>query len=70
MLKVVAETVPGVRHVEIDAEENLELVRRLDILRTPTTLLLDGNGRIRNRVTGVPQTPELLAAIAAVKESA
>lgn len=68
VLKLVSETVPGVRHVEIDAEENLELVRRLDILRTPTTLLLDGNGQIRNRVTGVPQTPELLAAIAAVKE--
>lgn len=67
VLQRVAETVPGVRHIEIDAEDNLELVRRLDIMRTPTTLLLDASGQVRNRVTGVPQTPELLSAIAAVK---
>lgn len=67
VLQKVADTVPGVKHVEIDAEDNLDLVRQLDIMRTPTTLLLDSKGQIRNRVTGVPQTPELLSAIAAVK---
>src|SRR5690348_5787693 len=30
----VAERVPGVAHVEIDAEAHLDLVRRLNILRT------------------------------------
>lgn len=56
--------VPGVAHVEVDAESNLDLVRRLDINRTPTTLLLDGDGKIRNRVVGVPRQTELLSALA------
>ena len=59
-------SIPGVVHVELDAEANLELVRRLNIMRTPTTLLLDAQGAVRNRVTGVPNLAELLAAIAAV----
>lgn len=66
VLSRTAEAVPGVAHVEVDAESNLDLVRRLDINRTPTTLLLDGAGRIRNRVVGVPQQDHLLAALAAI----
>jgi thiol-disulfide isomerase/thioredoxin len=41
VLAEVAALVPGVAHVEIDAEEHLDLVRRLDILKTPTVLVLD-----------------------------
>lgn len=67
VLGKVADAVPGVTHIEVDAESNLELVRRLDVLRTPTTLLLDRHGEVRNRVTGVPDTPQLLSAIATLK---
>ena len=35
VLHEVAEVVPGVVHVEVDAEHHLDLVRRLGILRTP-----------------------------------
>lgn len=65
VLSRTADVVPGVAHVEVDAESNLDLVRRLDINRTPTTLLLDQAGRVRNRVVGVPQQEQLLAALAA-----
>ncbi len=41
ILEEVAVMVPGVSHVEIDAEDNLDLVRALDIRRTPTVLFLD-----------------------------
>ena len=57
-------SVPGVSHIELDAEANLELVRRLDINRTPTTLILDKSGAVRNRVVGVPKQEDLLKAIA------
>ena len=30
-----------VKHIDIDAEKNLDLVRRLDIRSTPTTLVID-----------------------------
>jgi thiol-disulfide isomerase/thioredoxin len=59
-----AATLPGVEHVEVDAEANLDLVRRLGVSSTPTTVLLDRFGAERRRATGVPRRPELLTAIA------
>ena len=62
----VATAVPGVRHVEVDAESDLELVRRLGILRTPTTLVLDGRGREVTRASGAPSKDQVLTALALV----
>lgn len=59
-----AETVPGVVHVEIDAEHHLAAVRALGVLRTPTTLVLDASGREVTRAAGAPQREQVLAAIA------
>jgi thiol-disulfide isomerase/thioredoxin len=56
--------VDGVRHVELDAESHLELVRRLDILRTPTTLVLDATGAVVKRASGAPRKPDVIAALA------
>lgn len=63
VLARIADAVPGVSHVEIDAEANLDLVRRLDIRRTPTTLVLDENGREIRRAAGVPRNDEVLAVL-------
>lgn len=57
--------VDGVRHIELDAESHLELVRRLDILRTPTTLILDATGAVVKRASGAPRKPDVIAALAA-----
>lgn len=59
----VAGTVDGVVHVEIDAESHLDLVRRLGIVRTPTTLVLDAAGQIVRRATGAPRRADVLAAL-------
>ncbi len=66
LLADVADTVPGVTHAEIDAEANLDLVRELNITRTPTVLVLDVDGRVRNRAVGLPRRTDLLAALGAV----
>lgn len=58
--------VPGVTHVEVDAESHLDLVRRLGIASTPTTLLLDRHGVVRRRAVGVPRREEVLQALADV----
>ena len=63
----VAAAVPGVRHVEDDAESDLELVRRLGIMRTPTTLVLDGRGREVTRASGAPSKDQVLTALALVE---
>ena len=66
LLHDVAERVPGVTAVEVDAESHLELVRKLNITTTPTTLLLDESGVERRRATGVPKRHEVLAALSNV----
>ena len=63
ILADVSSAVPGVAHVEVDAEEHLDLVRRLGILRTPTTLVLDASGREITRATGAPRPAQVLAAL-------
>ena len=52
-----------VKYVEIDAESNLELVRRLDIRSTPTTLFLDKKGFEIARAVGTPKRNQITAAI-------
>lgn len=60
----IADVVPGVQHVEVDAELHLDLVRRVGILRTPTTLILDALGREVTRATGAPRKEQVLSALA------
>jgi len=63
VLGEVAGLVPGVTHVEIDAEDHLDLVRELDILKTPTVLVLDADGHVVRRATGQPRKADVIAAL-------
>ncbi|QMU77572.1 thioredoxin family protein [Streptacidiphilus sp. PB12-B1b] len=63
VLDEVVGMVDGVAHVEIDAESRLELVRRLDILRTPTVLVLDARGSLVQRASGQPRKADVIAAL-------
>jgi thiol-disulfide isomerase/thioredoxin len=62
----VAESTPGVAHIEVDAEHHLDVVRRLGILRTPTTLVLSGEGVEVTRAAGAPTRQQVLAALDSV----
>jgi thiol-disulfide isomerase/thioredoxin len=61
-----AATVPGVRHVEVDAESHLDAVRELGILRTPTVLLVNASGEVVQRASGLPTRSQLLNAVGTV----
>ncbi|GLW46947.1 thiol reductase thioredoxin [Streptomyces sp. NBRC 14336] len=65
VLGEVSAMVPGVAHVEIDAEARLELVRELGIVRTPTVLVLDAAGREVRRAAGQPRKADVIAALGA-----
>ena len=67
LLENVVNDLNDVRHVEIDAETNLELVRKLDIRSTPTTLILNSFGVEVGRAVGAPKRDQVLAALAAIK---
>jgi thiol-disulfide isomerase/thioredoxin len=68
VLAQVSEAVPGVTHADVDAEAHLDLVRVLDISSTPTTLILDSSGRVRQRATGTPRLEHVLSAVGAAVE--
>jgi thiol-disulfide isomerase/thioredoxin len=53
---------PGLRRIEIDATRRPDLAQRLDILSTPTVIVLDPAGRVISRLTGVPTPQQALAA--------
>ncbi|MEU6636136.1 TlpA family protein disulfide reductase [Streptomyces sp. IPPR8] len=63
VLAEVARMVPGVAHVEVDAEARLELVRSLGVLKTPTVFVLDAAGRIVRRAAGQPRKADVIAAL-------
>jgi hypothetical protein len=67
LLENVVSDLIDVRHVEIDAETNLELVRKLDIRSTPTTLILNSLGVEVGRAVGAPKRDQVLAALSAIK---
>ncbi len=69
ILADVAAARPGVRHVEVDAESHLEIVRELDIWRTPTVLVVDRVGRIVGRASGQPRKAEVAAVTAALLDA-
>jgi thiol-disulfide isomerase/thioredoxin len=54
---------PGLAHVEIDVVEHLDLVRRFDVMRTPTVLLLDADGVVVGRMSGALDRRHALAAL-------
>lgn len=69
VLGEVVEVVPGVAHVEVDAEQHLDLVRRVNVLRTPTTLVLDAEGREVTRAAGAPTRAQVLTALGGVVDA-
>ena len=63
ILSQVAGMTDGVIHVDIDAVERLDLVRRLRINSTPTVLVLGPDGAVVKRAVGLPRKADVIAAL-------
>ena len=63
VLEGVAAARTGVVHVEVDAEARMDLVRRFGVVRTPTVLLLDPEGRLASRTSGPMTATQASAAL-------
>jgi thiol-disulfide isomerase/thioredoxin len=70
ILAQVAGMVDGVTHIDIDATDRMDLVRRLRINSTPTVLVLGPDGAIVKRASGLPRKADVIAALGAVIEPA
>jgi thiol-disulfide isomerase/thioredoxin len=66
VLADVASFTDGVAHVEINVADRVDLVRALDVRRTPTMFLLGPDGRIASRASGAPRKEDVLAALGVV----
>ena len=66
LLEDMVKTMPDVRYAHVDAESHLELVRKLDIRSTPTTLFLNHAGVEVGRAMGTPKRAQVNAALAAI----
>ncbi len=69
MLRTVADTTPGVRHVDLDITERPHVGQRLGVLRTPTTIAYSADGAELLRVSGVPKLDRLRPALAPLVEA-
>ena len=66
LISDVTSTLSDISYVEIDAESNLELVRKVNIRSTPTTIFLDKEGFEIARATDAPKRDQLIKAIASL----
>lgn len=53
----------NVTHLEVNVTERLDLVRKYNIMQTPTTLVLDQKGTILSRIGGTPKAHTLVSEI-------
>ena len=66
IVKDAVKELSDISYIELDAESNLDLVRRVDIRSTPTTIFLDKNGYEIARAKGAPKRDQLIKAIQAL----
>jgi thiol-disulfide isomerase/thioredoxin len=67
LLEEVIIGVPDVKYIEIDVATNLDLVNRLNILSTPTTMIINSKGDEIGRVIGVPKRDQISDAISPIE---
>ena len=64
LLSQMVQSMNDVKHIQVDAESHLELVRELDIRSTPTTIFVNKDGIEVGRAAGTPKRDQVLAALA------
>ena len=66
LLRDVSSRLDDVAFVDIDAEAHLDLVRKFDVVRTPTVFVLNRDGEIVRRASGQPKREQIDAVLAGI----
>jgi thiol-disulfide isomerase/thioredoxin len=66
IVKDVVKDYKEITYIEVDAESNLDLVRKVYVRSTPTTIFLDSKGFEIARAKGAPKRDQLIKAIKAI----
>ena len=67
LISATIEDMDDVVHIDLDAESHLDLVNRLEVKSTPTTIILNSKGIEVGRAVGAPSKAQILSAIQTVK---
>ena len=67
LLSQMVQSMNDVKHIHIDAESHLELVRELDIRSAPTTIFMNKDGIEVGRAAGTPKREQVLEALEAIR---
>jgi thiol-disulfide isomerase/thioredoxin len=63
MFETLEKSDPNVTHIEVNVTDRMDLVKKYNILQTPTTLVLDKRGKIVKRIGGAPKAHHLVTEI-------
>jgi thiol-disulfide isomerase/thioredoxin len=66
--KELEKTTAGLSHIEVDITDRMELAAHFNIMQTPTTLILDKNGRVQARIGGAPKPNVISAELAKLEK--
>ena len=55
LYKQLETTSSGLKHIEVDITDRMELAAHFGVMQTPTTLILDKHGKVRARIGGAPK---------------
>jgi len=69
LLEDVARSRDGVAVIEINAASERDLARRLNVLSTPTVLVLGPDGSVARRASGQPRRSDVIVAVSSVVDA-
>lgn len=70
LLADIAASHPGIEHLELDVETHLSAVQALNVRRTPTLFVLDRDGQVVARASGLPARTDVESALQPLLTSA
>jgi thiol-disulfide isomerase/thioredoxin len=59
---------PGLKHIEVDITDRMDLAAHFGIMQTPTTLILDKHGMVKARIGGAPRQNVIAAELAKLEK--
>jgi len=55
LFKQLEASTAGLKHIEVDITDRMDLAAHFGVMQTPTTLVLDKHGKVRARIGGAPK---------------
>lgn len=68
LFKDLEKQTPGLKHIEVDITDRMDLAAHFSVMQTPTTLILDKHGMVKARIGGAPRQNVIAAELAKLEK--